>query len=374
MKESLNYTIKKLVDWLVRKRSTGLLIMRVGAGIIGLTAVGNLAGNVLYTDSARTVELSVLSSDTPVFLLYGGFLLGATLIATGLIWEGILYVRESRRLAKKQVIAIEQRGLVNTTDSPLFNYVEKKNKGKKIDRIVVDIRDRLLNGSVSSPQLAIQKFLHIGQSIEERTNQVSPEDVEIVYGGLVPVPFAFLTGYLLDDETHVEVLDWDRKLSGWRELDAVDDNDSFVIDSSPLYPTTKEVVLAVSFSYVVDKEGIEKAFPDIPKIYLQLTNQRFDNHWSKHKQDRLAYEFFEVIKSFLANDIEQVHLILACQNSVAFRFGQAYDKRNLPPITVYQYERKGTIRYPWGVHLSQSVLNQPCIFNMFEEELKTETT
>lgn len=374
MKESLNYTIKKLVDWLVRKRSTGLLIMRAGAGIIGLTVVGNLAGNVLYTDSARTVELNVLSSDTPVFLLYGGFLLGATLIATGLVWEGILYVRENRRLARKQVIAIEQRGLVNTTDSPLFNYVEKKNKGKKIDRIVVDVRDRLLNGSVSTPQLAIQKFLHIGQSIEERANQVSPEDVEIVYGGLVPVPFAFLTGYLLDDETHVEVLDWDRKLSGWRELDAVDDNDSFVIDSSPLYPTTKEVVLAVSFSYVVDKEGIEKAFPGIPKIYLQLTNQRFDNHWSKHKQDRLAYEFFEVVKSFLDNDIEQVHLILACQNSVAFRFGQAYDKRNLPPITVYQYERKGTIRYPWGVHLSQSVLNPPCIFNICEEELKTETT
>lgn len=35
--------------------------------------------------------------------------------------------------------------------------------------------------------------------------------------------------------------------------------------------------------------------------------------------------------------------------SVVFRFSQLYDKRNLPSMIVYQYERAGSPSYPWGV-------------------------
>lgn len=78
-----------------------------------------------------------------------------------------------------------------------------------------------------------------------------------------------------------------------------------------------------------------------------------NNHWSKKKQDRLAGVFFEYCKQLQGQGVEHIHLVLAAQNSVAFRFGQSYDKRNLPPITVYQYERSGAIRYPWGIYIPQ---------------------
>lgn len=47
----------------------------------------------------------------------------------------------------------------------------------------------------------------------------------------------------------------------------------------------------------------------------------------------------------LGQGVEHIHLILASQNSIAFRFGQAYDKRNLPSVSVYQYEHHQPIRY-----------------------------
>ncbi|WP_158683020.1 SAVED domain-containing protein [Shewanella sp. WE21] len=51
------------------------------------------------------------------------------------------------------------------------------------------------------------------------------------------------------------------------------------------------------------------------------------------------------------------------QNSIAFRFGQAYDKRNLPKISVYQYERHQVVRYPWDLKISNEAGKEPVIIH-----------
>lgn len=42
-----------------------------------------------------------------------------------------------------------------------------------------------------------------------------------------------------------------------------------------------------------------------------------------------------------------------------FRFGRIYDKRNLPAVIAYQYERGETPPYPWGVKMPVSGAQEP---------------
>ena len=69
----------------------------------------------------------------------------------------------------------------------------------------------------------------------------------------------------------------------------------------------------------------------------------------------------EEVKKIMEEGYDDIHLILASQNSVAFRFGQAYDRRNLPQITIYQYEKDRKTPYPWGVSISNSPNTDPSI-------------
>ncbi|MFA0325692.1 SAVED domain-containing protein [Vibrio splendidus] len=367
----LTYIIVQTINWLFRKRSLALLVFRTGASFISIALVGGMTFNVQYETATQLIKLDVAGSDVPTVLVFGGFVLGTALILIGLIGEVVRSIIEHRRLTKKLVFAIEQRGLVNTSDSPLSDYIQKKHKGKSISEIVIDIRDNLANGTVSQPALALKKFLNLEHSVAERRNSVSAKDFHIIYSGLVPIPFAFLSGYMLDDESKIEVLDWDRQLSSWKELDPInDDNEKF--EKTTNHAGHKgSIVLAVSFSYHVDEEAINLCFPNIPQVHLKLKEKRFDNHWSNKKQTRLAYDFIEEVKKIMEEGYDDIHLILASQNSVAFRFGQAYDRRNLPQITIYQYEKDRKIPYPWGVSISNSPNTDPSIKQIeFTDHLK----
>lgn len=47
--------------------------------------------------------------------------------------------------------------------------------------------------------------------------------------------------------------------------------------------------------------------------------------------------------------VARIHLFQAASNSVAFRFGKLYDKRNHPRLLVYLYEHSERVAYPWAV-------------------------
>jgi hypothetical protein len=75
------------------------------------------------------------------------------------------------------------------------------------------------------------------------------------------------------------------------------------------------------------------------------------SHWSEAKQSALADQFLDTLKQLDALGVQQIHLVLAAQNSVVFNLGRRYDKRNLPRVAVYQFERGEGTRYPWGIQM-----------------------
>lgn len=360
MKHAVSYFIVKAADWIFRKRSPALFMVRVGSALTLMTVGGSWAISFVYRDAERSLELGYQSSSTMQLLLSVCFFVGIVITSFGVVWEYQRYRDERKRNAKKKTIVIEQRGLVDTSDSPLGEYV-KSNCLWGVETIVNDIRERVIDNVITRPDLALAKVNNLKISIAEKTAQSAASDISIAYGGVFPIPFTFYTGYLLDDESQITIYDWDRDKADWRELKEGDDGEQF-ISEQPSF-TGKSVVLAVSVSYPVDRQAISSVFINLPIHYLSLPLFDRNNHWSRGKQDRLSGQFFEYCKMLLGQGVEHIHLVLASQNSIAFRFGQAYDKRNLPKISVYQYERHQAVRYPWCLKISNEAGKEPVIIH-----------
>ncbi|WP_404391348.1 SAVED domain-containing protein [Pseudoalteromonas phenolica] len=358
MTASINYFIKKATDWLFRKKSPALYAARSGFFLMTVSLAGSWAMFVTYYDSEHFFEINYHSSHVGAFIALIGFLVGCAAFVGGLLWEFKRYIDETKLRARNKTIVIEQRGLVDTTDSPLEDYITSKSN-INTESVINDIRERIVDNVITRPDLALLKLQHLGRDIQVRKDRLNSSDVSVAYGGIMPVPFAFYTGYLLDDETIVSLYDWFRDESCWREVDEEDDFEEFDISSSNV--GASEAVIAISFSYLVDKVAIESEFAGKSIHYLTLPKRNRNNHWSKTKQNRLAGDFLEFCKLLQENGVEKIHLILASQNSVSFRFGQAYDKRNLPRLAIYQYEKHFSTKYAWALVVPHSSDAYPSI-------------
>jgi len=358
MKKAIGYFIEKAADWLFRKRSPALMVFRAGSYLLPLTLAGSWAVSVMYKDPERTLSLGYQSSSTAQFIVGICLFVEIGLIVLGAAWEYQRYRDEKKRNDKKKTLLIEQRGLVDTSDSPLSEFIKNKCSWQ-VESIVIDIREKITDNVITRPDVALVRVNNLKMSLAEKTAQFAASDISIAYGGVFPVPFTFYTGYLLDDESQISVYDWDRDIGGWRGLDGLDDGEPFSIEPSLIKGNS--VVLAVSVSYPVDRQAITSVFNSLPVHYLSLPTLDRNNHWSKEKQNRLSGEFLEYCKKLLDQGVEHINLVLASQNSVAFRFGQAYDKRNLPSISVYQYERHQSVRYPWSILIPHEVGEIPSV-------------
>ncbi|HLP70356.1 MAG TPA: SAVED domain-containing protein, partial [Rhizobium sp.] len=216
-------------------------------------------------------------------------------------WVGWMrFSRENELRDRKKVIVIEGRGLREDDGSPLTAAVPPDIIGHRIG-VLLDLRQRK-DGVVVDPAELLNEVDGTRRAVQQHSKQGDPQDVTLVYGGLTPVPFAFLTGIVFDDEGKIVVMDWDRSREAWRNLDSADDGQRFQMEGFEYVGTAKEVVLAVSASYQVRDQNIVSTF-DLPVARLTLPALNA-SHWSQAKQNALAGQFLEAAKLLEAKGVE----------------------------------------------------------------------
>ncbi|MFK0382479.1 SAVED domain-containing protein [Agrobacterium sp. NPDC090273] len=267
------------------------------------------------------------------------------------------FTRENELRNRKKVIVIEGRGLRDDDGSPLAAAVPSEIVGHRIG-VSLDLRQKR-DGAIIDPDRLLPNVETTRLIVQQYAQQNDRQDVTLVYGGLTSVPMTFLTGVVFDDEGSIVVMDWDRSREVWRSLDSHDDGERFIVDGLDTMKDSKDVVLAVSASYQVRDENISTTF-DLPLVRMSLPALN-SSHWSQVKQNALAQQLFDTAKLLEARGVSTIHLLLACQNSVAFTLGRRYDKRNLPSVVVYQYEANGEKKFPWGVRMPVAGISVPSI-------------
>lgn len=352
--------VKQIFYWLIRRKSPALYIIRTGLTIVSI-AVINWALSISIPSRYGAYEFTFNSEgNTPIFITYVLFDLGIALIIIGAIWEVIRYQDEKKKLSRKRVIVIEARGLRDTNGAPLIEAVPSYFQGHR-ENLLIDLRQRVKDGIIIDPEASIDRLMAITHQTDQFERGLDRCDITTIYGGMAPVPYTFLTGVLLDDEGVINIFDWDRSKEAWRPLDEPDDNRRFFIEKiEDIFPIkATEVALAVSVSYQVELSSIKQKYRDFPLIHLKLEDGSPDSHWSEEKQRELGKQFLNTLIELGNYGFKRIHLFIAAPNSLVFRFGRLYDKRNLPEVVVYQYQREKTPAHPWGILMPTSGITQP---------------
>lgn len=342
--DNTEYLFRAWVDYRFRRR-IGPVLVSLGVVIVLAIAAG-WAFNLSVPYGDGTLAFGLSTGGTPLLINLIALAIAIVLIGSGLL----LIWRDQKERERRRIIVIEVRGLRDTSGDPLIDAVPDNLGGRRIS-ILVNLR-RGEDGKITDPDQALRRIQSLPNDIASHEAGADRSDVGFVLGGLAPVPLSFLVGVLVDDESRVELMDWNRHEQGWAALKADDDGKRFAVtglEQAP--PGSPEVVLAVSVSYHADKAAIAKRFPDLPLVELRLDGIGPDAHWSEKKQQDLARQFHETAIALSGIGVRTIHLVLVAPNSIALRFGRVYDKRNLPSLVVYQYEQKQKPPYPWGVRM-----------------------
>lgn len=348
MKNLFQLIVLRLVDWLTRPRNLGLKLVTAGGTILVVTLGLDFLGEGEYQDGERRIFFKLSTSGgLPEWATLVAYGIAVLLLAVGLGLVIYSFVVEARQSTRKRAIVVELRGLHSSPDTP----AKDANLGdfpRLREGLRLEFRPRSEAEQVD-PALALQKISSMKTSIQTLADGRDPSDVVVAVGGLAAVPALFLAGLLLDDESAITIFDWERNTRQWRLIDGSDDGKRLVpADLTSLPDGAREVVLAVSISYLVNVAAVRATFSKLPIIELQAEEIAADRFWSIDKQQAIVAGFRETVQELLHKGVDRVHLVLAAPASLSLRLGMAYDRRLLPELWVYQYERSATPAYPWA--------------------------
>lgn len=350
MKQLIHKLVNRSIDWVFRPRNPGLALIKYGASLLVVTWGFNFIGQFFLDDGTRTISLKLATGEGPpmwaTFVMYG---LGSILIVGGMVIAAIRAKHDFRKEFRQRLIVVELRGLHSSPDTPATNADFGSLTGERVS-LPVDFRP--LSGASVDPNRMLERIGTISPMIETLTAGRDKSDVFVAVGGLAAVSGLFLTGMLLDDESHITLYDWERNDKEWRLIEGDDDGKRFhPLDTSALPSNCTEVLLAVAVSYPIDMTAVHSTFPQLPVAKLTAQEVLADRYWSPEKQQALVVSFRDSVQELMARGVQKIHLILAAPSSPTIRMGMAYDKRLMPDLVVYQYERTESPPYPWGVHM-----------------------
>ncbi|MBA3068114.1 MAG: SAVED domain-containing protein [Hyphomonas sp.] len=334
------------IEWVFRRKSRGLATLKVGVTLL-ITVIAGLTLSISVPTPSGQFTLGWGNSGVDPALSLALVGVALAIVCVGIV----LLLKEVAGEERKRVFVVELQGLRDWNGPPLVDHIPSSLVGRR-DQIPVDMRQRVQDGVIVDPTVALSKITSLRNDLATREAGMDRRDFSYVVGGLAPVPLTFLTGILLDDETPITFMDWDRHARAWDSLNNPDDGTRFSVEGlSALNAPLEEVVLAVSASYAVDIANAQALFPNLPLVQLRMEGATATSHFSVPKQIALGKQFFDTCLKLHSQGATKLHLFLAAPSSLTLRFGTLYDKRNLPPVVVYQYEQGKSQPFRWAVEM-----------------------
>lgn len=331
----------------------GVALIKTGVPLLGFVLVGLTIGITIPTSQGPLI-FNWDSASSTGSLSWGVFAIACLIVLLGIF----LIIRDIHQESRKKAIVIEARGLRDWQGQPLASAVPSAVPGQR-EQVIVDLRQGVVDGQIVSPEVAVRRLASLPDDIARRCDGLDRSDISFVLGGLAPVPFLFLLGVIVDDESRTLIMDWDRTQHTWRALADEDDGNRFIVTGlDAVNAAVKRVALCVSASYDVLEADVRIVEAGVPIIKLELEGRNTSSHWSETKQQQIAQQFLDTVMSLARQGVTEISLFLAAPASLTLRLGTLYDKRNLPCVEVNQYEQSDPKRFPWAVRMPVAGLPQ----------------
>lgn len=111
-------------------------------------------------------------------------------------------------------------------------------------------------------------------------------------------------------------------------------------EGMPPAGAAEEAILVVEASYAVNQADVTASFvSSLPVVRLRCETPLADRFWSEQKQGALAAQFRDAVQQLSAAGVRRLHIIVAAPASLSIRLGMCYDRRLLPDVAVYQFEK-----------------------------------
>ena len=349
MLEQLVYTVvTRLTEWVTRPRSVGIAFLKYGSLLVLGTAGADIAVKVARQTKEDGWSFSFgTGQGLPLWLTLVFAGTGLLLIVAG----ASILLAEHRRERRRRLVVIELRGLHASPDTPALDKVVPGFRGDR-RHLPIDFRPQGLESRVDPAHL-LERISSMRTALHTLVDGADKRDVQVAIGGLAAVPALFLAGMLIDDESHVHLYDWDRSAKCWRALDGADDSVRFLpLEGVPPTGAAEEAILVIEASYAVNEADVTASFTSsLPTVRLRVETPLADRFWSEQKQAALAAQFRDAVQQLSAAGVRRLHLVVAAPASLSIRLGMCYDRRLLPDVAVYQFEKGLTKPYPWGMQM-----------------------
>lgn len=349
MLKQLVYTvITRLTEWVTRPRSVGIALLKYGGILVSAGLGADFAVQIARQSNDEGWSFSFgMGQGIPVWLTLVVIGFGITLMALG----GFILWTDHRRERRRRLVVIELRGLHASPDSPAVEKVVPTFRGDR-RHLLIDFRPQGLEGRVD-PDYLLERVSSMRTALHTLVDGADKRDVQVAIGGMAAVPALFLAGMLIDDESHVHLYDWDRSAKCWRALDGADDSVRFLPPVGvPPAGAAEEVVLVVEASYAVNQADVTVSFASsLPVVRLRVETPLADRFWSEQKQAALAAQFRDAVQQLSAAGVRRLHMVVVAPASLSIRLGMCYDRRLLPDVVVYQFEKGMPKPYPWGLQM-----------------------
>lgn len=223
--------------------------------------------------------------------------------------------------------------------------------------IVQELKDKRIAEAIIKQDGVIEKIL---SECNQRTT--------IFYYGIAHLPFIFRAGYQIGDEGKVRLLHKYRNGDDiFHEIPIQDDLYSLELRSNVFYEgdnnTSQNMLVVIATSMEVS----QKDFQIFSKkgIYCELLFSMsdpdmygFDSVCSYDIMKRFRTQILGKIRKFVVEkNINHIDLVLATSSDFAFYIAQGFSANHDPDITVYNYDRKSEVKYPWGLKINHDANN-----------------
>ena len=345
------------INWLFRVRTLGAQMFKGGLALLIVVLGADYAVGLVF--QYRDVKLDFqgsAGSGLPAFLVYTAAAIAILMMIVGTIF----ILRDERIERRKFLVVVEVRGLHSSPGGPAKDAIKPGFRGQR-HSVLVDFRPSHAADLVN-PELMLSKIQGMKLNVDSAAQGRDMRDVSVAIGGIAAVPGMFLIGMRMEDESPIELYDWNRDLKLWKMIGGFDDgNRPRPLEVPSISAGDTEVVLAVSASYPVADEAIAATFPGLPVVRLAAGKIEANSYWAEEVQRAFATAFRNAVQTILALQVKRIHLVLAAPAGLTLRLGATYDERLHPELVVYQFEKSSTPPYPWGVLLPNHGSAEPSI-------------